>query len=243
MAEPFAINIAEKVLEKLTAVAVQEISLACGVQSDFRKLREMLVTVKLVLLEAEEQQARNNQLQDWVQKLKDAYYDAEDVLDEFGVESLRRQVLEQKSIGNEVPIEEDTLLTQDLYSKSQAQTPQSSSISSVPIPLTEAPRAATICLSLTNAHSQAKSAAFTPTDVYGVYQLAPPPRLNCQLPVSKKDAFAAKMNSFGANLVQTSNKDIAWRCSRATLELPCELIHEAPVGHHNTLRSKQIIQS
>ncbi|EOY10167.1 Leucine-rich repeat containing protein, putative isoform 1 [Theobroma cacao] len=102
MAEPFAFNIAENVLETLTALVVQEISLACGVQSDFRKLREMLATVKPWILDAEEKQARNNQLQDWVQKLKDACYDAEDVLDEFEVESLRGQVLEQKCIGNKV---------------------------------------------------------------------------------------------------------------------------------------------
>ncbi|WRX22891.1 Leucine-rich repeat - like 10 [Theobroma cacao] len=117
MAEPFAFNIAENVLETLTALVVQEISLACGVQSDFRKLREMLATVKPWILDAEEKQARNNQLQDWVQKLKDACYDAEDVLDEFEVESLRGQVLEQKCIGNKDPEETGRRYLNELSSR------------------------------------------------------------------------------------------------------------------------------
>ncbi|XWS65020.1 hypothetical protein CRYUN_Cryun05aG0054800 [Craigia yunnanensis] len=38
----------------------------------------------------------------WLQKLKDACYDAEDVLDEFEIEALRRQVLKQRSLGSKV---------------------------------------------------------------------------------------------------------------------------------------------
>ncbi|WRX24823.1 NB-ARC - like 10 [Theobroma cacao] len=102
MAETFAFNIVESLVQKLATVAYQETSLAWGVQSDFQRLNDILTTVKDVLLDAEEIQAHNNQLRNWLQNLKDACYDAEDVLDEFKIEALRKQVLRQRSIGKKV---------------------------------------------------------------------------------------------------------------------------------------------
>ncbi|WRX24826.1 NB-ARC - like 10 [Theobroma cacao] len=102
MADTFAFNIVEKVIEKLATAAYQEISLAWGVQIDFQRLNNILTTVKDVLLDAEENQAHNNQLRNWLQKLKDACYDAEDVLDEFEIEAWRRQVLKQRNIVKKV---------------------------------------------------------------------------------------------------------------------------------------------
>ncbi|EOY10162.1 LRR and NB-ARC domains-containing disease resistance protein, putative [Theobroma cacao] len=102
MAETFAFNIVEKLIEKLATVAYQEISLAWGVQTDFQRLNDILTTVKDVLLDTEENVAQNNQQRNWLQKLKDACYGAEDVLDEFQIEALRKQVLKQRSIGKKV---------------------------------------------------------------------------------------------------------------------------------------------
>ncbi|WRX25202.1 Rx [Theobroma cacao] len=92
----------EKLIEKLATVAYQEISLAWGVQTDFQRLNDILTTVKDVLLDTEENVAQNNQLRNWLQKLKDACYGAEDVLDEFQIEALRKQVLKQRSIGKKL---------------------------------------------------------------------------------------------------------------------------------------------
>ncbi|KAL9411785.1 hypothetical protein AB3S75_045399 [Citrus x aurantiifolia] len=89
----------EKLLEKLGSSACEELLLFCGVKNDLQKLKETLTTVKSVVLDAEEKQAHNHRLSVWLGKLKDAYYDAEDVLDEFEVEDLRRQVMKQRSIG------------------------------------------------------------------------------------------------------------------------------------------------
>ncbi|XVF30497.1 hypothetical protein REPUB_Repub16aG0063200 [Reevesia pubescens] len=102
MAECFAFNIAENILSKLSNLAYEEIRLAWGVQSDLEKLQETLNTIKDVLLDAEEKQAHNHQLRGWLQKLKYACYDAEDLLDEFEIEALRKQVLKQRSIGKKV---------------------------------------------------------------------------------------------------------------------------------------------
>ncbi|KAF2307979.1 hypothetical protein GH714_034035 [Hevea brasiliensis] len=54
--ESFAFNVAQKVLEKLASKAYQEISVAWGVQGELKKLEDVLMTVKAVLLDAEEKQ-------------------------------------------------------------------------------------------------------------------------------------------------------------------------------------------
>ncbi|KAF2308002.1 hypothetical protein GH714_034217 [Hevea brasiliensis] len=51
------------------------------------------MTVKAVLLDAEEKQVSNNDVRVWLIKLKDVLYDAEDVLDEFECETQRKQLL------------------------------------------------------------------------------------------------------------------------------------------------------
>ncbi|XVF41542.1 hypothetical protein PTKIN_Ptkin01aG0287700 [Pterospermum kingtungense] len=101
-AEAFASEIVKVVLEKLATISYEEICLVWGVQKDFQRLNELLNTVKDVLLDAEGKQANNNQLRNWLLKLKDACYDAEDVLDEFEIEAVRRQVMKQRSIGSKV---------------------------------------------------------------------------------------------------------------------------------------------
>ncbi|KAL6319418.1 hypothetical protein AAG906_014093 [Vitis piasezkii] len=72
MAESFAFAIAEGVLGKL---------------------KDTLSTIHALLLDAEEKQATNRQISDWLGKLKLVLYDAEDVLDEFDYEALRQQVV------------------------------------------------------------------------------------------------------------------------------------------------------
>ncbi|XP_048131439.1 putative disease resistance protein RGA1 [Rhodamnia argentea] len=50
-------------------------------------------TITAVLLDAEEQQAKNHRLQLWLRRLRDVLYDAEDVLDELKCEALRKRVI------------------------------------------------------------------------------------------------------------------------------------------------------
>ena len=88
----------EKLTEKLGSRAFQELLSFYCVKNDVEKLKETLTTVKSVVLDAEEKQVHSHQLRDWLEKLKDACDDAEDVLDEFEVEDLRRQVMKQRSI-------------------------------------------------------------------------------------------------------------------------------------------------
>ncbi|KAK9005851.1 hypothetical protein V6N11_043271 [Hibiscus sabdariffa] len=98
----FAANVAGKVLGKLGSSAFQEICLMWGVQDEFHKLKQVLIAIKAVLVDAEEQQARNQELTLWLEKIKNACYEVEDLLDEFEIEALRRQVLELGNTGRKV---------------------------------------------------------------------------------------------------------------------------------------------
>ncbi|KAF2307927.1 hypothetical protein GH714_033434 [Hevea brasiliensis] len=85
--------VAKKVLEKI-AYAYQETCFVCGLQWELKKINDISFTMKAVLLDAEEKQVNHRQLRLWLADLKDAFYDAEDVLDEFECEAQRRRVLQ-----------------------------------------------------------------------------------------------------------------------------------------------------
>ena len=91
MAESFAFGITDRVLGKLGSAIIQEVGLAWGVKSELEDLRDTSSAIRSLLLDAEEKQATNHQIRDWLGKLKDAFYDAEDIVDEFEYEALRRQ--------------------------------------------------------------------------------------------------------------------------------------------------------
>ncbi|KAM1184913.1 hypothetical protein PS2_013968 [Malus domestica] len=97
-----AFPLAAKLIERLSSIASEEICLAWGVKADLQNLRRTMSTIKDVLLDAEEKQARNDDLSSWLRELKDVFLDAEDLLDEFECEALRRQVVHGSGITRKV---------------------------------------------------------------------------------------------------------------------------------------------
>ncbi|KAM3338449.1 putative disease resistance protein RGA1 [Capsicum galapagoense] len=81
-AASFLFNIANSILGKLGSLALQEFYLIWGVKNELNKLKKTLVTIRDVLLDAEEQQSKNHELTNWLEELKDVLYDADDFLDE-----------------------------------------------------------------------------------------------------------------------------------------------------------------
>ncbi|RVX18026.1 Disease resistance protein RGA2 [Vitis vinifera] len=102
MAESFAFAIADRVLGKLGPALIQEVGLAWGVKTELEELNDTLSTIRAVLLDAEEKQATSHQLRDWLGKLKDGFYDAEDIVDEFEYEALRQKVVASGSFKTKV---------------------------------------------------------------------------------------------------------------------------------------------
>ncbi|XP_021834805.1 putative disease resistance protein RGA4 isoform X2 [Prunus avium] len=83
----------ERILTKLTDLAAQEISLAWGFKAELNRLRKTLSTMEGYLADvAQGPQGRSKSVEDWVTNLKRLAQDADDVLDEFNYELLRRKV-------------------------------------------------------------------------------------------------------------------------------------------------------
>ncbi|KAL6272932.1 hypothetical protein ACE6H2_023624 [Prunus campanulata] len=89
-----AFPLATKLIEKLGSITSEQICLAWGVKADLKKLQRTMSIIKDVLLDAEQKQERNQQIRSWLRQLKDVFLDAEDLLDEFECEALRREVVE-----------------------------------------------------------------------------------------------------------------------------------------------------
>ncbi|KAI8025362.1 putative disease resistance protein RGA4 [Camellia lanceoleosa] len=103
MAETILYRTAGQFLGDLASLPLQEIASAWNVKKDLKKLEATLSTIKSVLLDAEEQQEKNNEVKDWIRKLKHAFCDVEDVIDDFATEALRRKLRKkEKSMVKEV---------------------------------------------------------------------------------------------------------------------------------------------
>ncbi|XP_011038432.1 PREDICTED: putative disease resistance protein RGA4 [Populus euphratica] len=97
MEEAFAIDIAKSLSGKLGSVAAGELCLAWMLEADIAHLEKRLKAINAVLSNAEKQ-STIEKIRLWLHNLKEVLYDAEDVLDEFERETLRRQVV--KSTGS-----------------------------------------------------------------------------------------------------------------------------------------------
>ncbi|KAA0058611.1 putative disease resistance RPP13-like protein 1 isoform X1 [Cucumis melo var. makuwa] len=93
MAEAILYNLTPDIIFKLGSSALQELGSLWRVNSELHKLKHSLSAIQAVLLDAEEQQSKNNQVKDWVLKLQDVLYEIDDLIDVSSYETLRRQVL------------------------------------------------------------------------------------------------------------------------------------------------------
>ena len=102
MAEAIPFGLARKIIEKLSSTTFEEIGSIWGVKDELEQLKNTVSTIQAVLQDAEEQQDKNHQVRDWLKKLRDAVYDADDLLSDFSTEDLRRRVMGGEKIANKV---------------------------------------------------------------------------------------------------------------------------------------------
>ncbi|XP_027367519.1 disease resistance protein RGA2-like [Abrus precatorius] len=103
MAESVLFSVAESLIGKLASRAMEEASLAMGVYDDLREMKQTISFIKAVLLDAEQKQHQNNQLREWLTQIKHVLYNAEDIVDDFECEALRKHVVKtQGSLSRKV---------------------------------------------------------------------------------------------------------------------------------------------
>ncbi|XP_077215953.1 putative disease resistance protein RGA3 [Tasmannia lanceolata] len=84
----FVSPIVDRAVSKLEG-AIEVINSLWGIDEEIKNLSSTLSTIQAVLQDAEEQQVTSNEVKDWLRKLKDVAYDADDVVEEFATDVLR----------------------------------------------------------------------------------------------------------------------------------------------------------
>ena len=89
---------------KLGNLVAQEIVLLWGVKDEIEKLNNTVLTISVVIQDAEEKQQHNNQVRVWLERLNGALYEADDLLDDISTEALRQEVMTLNKKTKEVRI-------------------------------------------------------------------------------------------------------------------------------------------
>jgi len=89
-AEIFLAFAIEETLRRVSSIAVEGIGLAWGLEEQLQKLKQSLTWIKDVLQDAARRSVTDDSVKGWLEKLQDLAYDAEDVLDQFAYEILRK---------------------------------------------------------------------------------------------------------------------------------------------------------
>ncbi|CAN1180065.1 Putative disease resistance protein RGA3 [Linum perenne] len=91
-------SVANSILGKLSPTAFAEIVLLWNLPGELRNLKDTVSAIQAVLLDAEEKQGHDNRVKDWLEKLIDVMYEADDLLDDFNTTQL--QALQQRQFNN-----------------------------------------------------------------------------------------------------------------------------------------------
>nr|XP_048329835.1 disease resistance protein RGA2-like isoform X1 [Ziziphus jujuba var. spinosa]XP_048329836.1 disease resistance protein RGA2-like isoform X1 [Ziziphus jujuba var. spinosa]XP_048329838.1 disease resistance protein RGA2-like isoform X1 [Ziziphus jujuba var. spinosa]XP_048329839.1 disease resistance protein RGA2-like isoform X1 [Ziziphus jujuba var. spinosa]XP_048329840.1 disease resistance protein RGA2-like isoform X1 [Ziziphus jujuba var. spinosa]XP_048329841.1 disease resistance protein RGA len=102
MADSILFGIAQKIIENIASVAVQEIGSIWGVTKELSGLEETISTIKDVLLDAEEKKNHNHQVSSWLKKLEGVVYEADDLMDDFSTEASRLQLMSGSNMSKKV---------------------------------------------------------------------------------------------------------------------------------------------
>ncbi|XXG85165.1 hypothetical protein AAC387_Pa11g0302 [Persea americana] len=101
-AEAVLSSVLEVLLNKLSSSNQNALGSLLGIEKEKRKLESNLSAIKAVLQDAERRQVNEMAVKDWLRKLKDAAYDAEDLVDKLVVKARRKEVENQDGRGKKV---------------------------------------------------------------------------------------------------------------------------------------------
>ncbi|XP_030941611.1 putative disease resistance protein RGA4 [Quercus lobata] len=104
MADAILYGVAQSIIERSGSSTIQQIGSIWGVKAELEKMNHTVSTIHAVLHDAEEQQVENHQVKDWLSKLRDAVFDADDLLSEFSTHVLRQRVMDSDKMTNKVRI-------------------------------------------------------------------------------------------------------------------------------------------
>lgn len=89
MADMLISGVVKTIMGNLNSLLLQEIGIAWGLKKELEKLKSMLTTIQAVLTDAETKKVKSEAQKNLLRKLKDAAYEADDLIDEITMEALR----------------------------------------------------------------------------------------------------------------------------------------------------------
>ncbi|KAL3749247.1 hypothetical protein ACJRO7_010360 [Eucalyptus globulus] len=101
MAEAVSVAIGEIIANQVSQ-ALEKLGKLWGVKHELEELKNIVPTLRAVLNDAEKQCYQNDQIQVWLDNMKDALYDAQDVLEEFNIEARQRELRGHNEVTKEV---------------------------------------------------------------------------------------------------------------------------------------------
>ncbi|KAM4072972.1 hypothetical protein ACB094_11G180500 [Castanea mollissima] len=101
MADAILFGLTQKIIANLASRTFQEIGSLWGVNDDLKTIESTVSRIKAVLQDAAEQQSHNHQVKDWIEKLNDAIYEADDLFSEFYTEATRRSLVSGNKVVKE----------------------------------------------------------------------------------------------------------------------------------------------
>ncbi|KAK4591970.1 hypothetical protein RGQ29_016440 [Quercus rubra] len=104
MAEGVIFSVAKGIIEKAGDLLAQEFVLLWNLKDEIEKLNDTVLTISAVIQDAEEKQQHTSQVRVWLKRLKDAIYDADNLLDDLSTEALRREVMTRNKKAKKVRI-------------------------------------------------------------------------------------------------------------------------------------------
>ncbi|KDP27560.1 hypothetical protein JCGZ_20093 [Jatropha curcas] len=98
MAEAYLSSIVGGLISNLASPALRGAKLWWGVTDELDKLKTTVSTIQAVVL-AEKQYSQSHEVKVWVDSLKEAFYDVDDLLDELSTKELQEELLTSKNLG------------------------------------------------------------------------------------------------------------------------------------------------
>uniref|UniRef100_M8CQC3 Disease resistance protein RGA2 n=1 Tax=Aegilops tauschii TaxID=37682 RepID=M8CQC3_AEGTA len=102
MAESLLLLVVRSVACKATNTLVQAVTRMCGLDNDRQTLERHLLAVECKLANMEERSQTNAYLRSWMEKLKAVAYEADDLLDDFLYQALRRKAQVRESPSHKI---------------------------------------------------------------------------------------------------------------------------------------------
>ncbi|XBI77110.1 hypothetical protein VPH35_070280 [Triticum aestivum] len=102
MAESLLLPLVRRVAGKAADALIETVTRMCGLDEDRRTLERQLLAIECKLADGEERSMTNGYVKSWMKELKSIAYKADDVLDNFQYEALRRHSKNGRSTSRKV---------------------------------------------------------------------------------------------------------------------------------------------